>query len=163
MTGASSPSTPGRIGSNKVNEFRFQYARRSVNYSYSNAPGGSDVAVNMPGFAFFGREPFSYVQRVEQRWELLDNFSITKGTHNIKFGVDYNLIPLTANFTVNFGGIYDFGSLASITGTPGLNPSRPMARAFRNTWCRASAIRTWRSTTTPSGLFAQDSWRMTPG
>ena len=101
------------LGSNKVNEFRFQYARRSVNYSYSNSPGGSDVAVNMPGVAFFGREPFSYVQRVEQRWELLDNFSITKGTHNIKFGVDYNLIPLTADFTVNFGGIYDFGAVIS--------------------------------------------------
>ena len=38
------------IGNNKVNEFRFQYARRSVNYSYSNAPGGSDVAVNIPGY-----------------------------------------------------------------------------------------------------------------
>jgi len=62
------------------------------------------------------------VQRVEQRWEFLDNFSISKGTHNIKFGVDYNLIPLTANFTVNFGGIYDFGSISLAHGTPSLNP-----------------------------------------
>ena len=109
------------IGSNKVNEFRFQYARRSVNYSYSNAPGGSDVAVNMPGFAFFGREPFSYVQRVEQRWEFLDNFSIIKGTHNIKFGGDYNLIPLTADFTVNLAASTTSGAV-SIAGTPGLTP-----------------------------------------
>jgi hypothetical protein len=77
--------------------------------------------VNIPGYAFIGREPFSYVQRVEQRWEFLDNFSITKGTHNIKFGVDYNLIPLTANFTVNFGGVYNFGQVAVSSSAPPLN------------------------------------------
>ncbi|HZD33446.1 MAG TPA: carboxypeptidase regulatory-like domain-containing protein, partial [Candidatus Angelobacter sp.] len=109
------------LGSNKVNEFRFQYARRSLNYTYSDTQGGSDVAVNIPGYAYFGREPFSYVQRVEQRYQFIDNFSITKGTHNIKFGVDYNYIPSTADFTVNFGGIYDFGAI-DISGTPGLSP-----------------------------------------
>ena len=28
-------------------------------------PGGSDPAVNIPGFAYFGREPYSYIQRTE--------------------------------------------------------------------------------------------------
>src|SRR4029077_19943260 len=32
------------IGNNRVNEFRFQYARRGLSYFYSSAPGGSDVA-----------------------------------------------------------------------------------------------------------------------
>src|SRR5207237_2238868 len=40
------------IGNNKVNELRFQYARRGLQYFYSNAPGGSAVAVNIPGFGF---------------------------------------------------------------------------------------------------------------
>src|SRR5579862_2990187 len=35
------------IGPNKVNEFRFQYARRGLSYFYNTAiPGGSDPAVN---------------------------------------------------------------------------------------------------------------------
>ena len=50
------------IGNNKVNEFRFQYARRALDYTYSDAPGGSSVASNIPGYGFIGREPFSYVQ-----------------------------------------------------------------------------------------------------
>ncbi len=149
------------IGSNKVNEFRFQYARRSVNYSYSNAAGGSDVAVNMPGVAFFGREPFSYVQRVEQRWELLDNFSITKGTHNIKFGVDYNLIPLTANFTVNFGGIYDFGAV-SISGTPGLTPVQAYGAGIPQYLVQGVGNPHLAFHNNTLGVFVQDSWRMKP-
>ena len=38
------------LGNNKVNEFRFQYARRGLSYFYNTAiPGGSDPAVNIPG------------------------------------------------------------------------------------------------------------------
>src|SRR5436853_2564055 len=78
------------IGNDRVNEFRFQYARRGLLYSFSRDPRGGNVAVNIPGFAFFGREPFSYVKRTEQRYQVTDNFSWSKGTHNIKFGVDWN-------------------------------------------------------------------------
>src|SRR5436853_885640 len=78
------------IGNDRVNEFRFQYARRGLLYSLSRDPRGGNVAVNIPGFAFFGREPFSYVKRTEQRYQVTDNFSWSKGTHNIKFGVDWN-------------------------------------------------------------------------
>src|SRR5581483_2833400 len=58
------------LGPDKINEFRFQYARRGLLYSFSRGTGGSNVAVNIPGFAFFGREPFSYVNRVEQRYQV---------------------------------------------------------------------------------------------
>src|SRR5206468_11045247 len=47
------------IGNNKVNEFRFQFARRGLRYDFSKSPGGSNVAVNIAGYGFFGREPFS--------------------------------------------------------------------------------------------------------
>ena len=64
------------IGTNKVNEFRFQYARRGLSYFYNTKiPGGSDPAVNIPGFAYFGREPYSYIQRTETRYQFTDNFS----------------------------------------------------------------------------------------
>ena len=102
------------IGNNKVNEFRFQYARRGLSYFYNTKiPGGSDPAVNIPGFAYFGREPYSYIQRVEQRYQFTDNFSWTIGRHNMKFGGDLNYLPLTAIFTVNYGGVYDFGTFSA--------------------------------------------------
>src|SRR6266851_7869839 len=102
------------IGTNKVNDFRFQYARRGLSYFYNTAiPGGSDPAVNIPGFGNFGREPYSYIQRTEQRYQFSDNFSWTLGRHTTKLGGDLNIIPLAATFTVNYGGVYDFGSLTA--------------------------------------------------
>src|SRR5262249_50205878 len=69
------------IGNNKVNEFRFQYARRGLQYFYSSAiPGGSDPAVNITGFAYFGREPYSFIQRTENRYQFTDNFSWNLGS-----------------------------------------------------------------------------------
>src|SRR5262249_49181559 len=99
------------MGSNKINEARFQYARRGLLYNFSPDPKGGSVAVNIPGFAFFGREPFSYVRRTEQRYQYTDNVSWQLGRHSVKFGADVNHIPLKADFTVNFGGVYNFGEL----------------------------------------------------
>ena len=31
----------------------------------------------------------------------------------MKFGADFNYIPLTATFTVNYGGVYDFGAFSA--------------------------------------------------
>ncbi len=149
------------IGSNKVNEFRFQYARRALDYSYSDAPGGSDVAVNIPGYAFFGREPFSYVNRTEKRWETLDNLSITKGAHNIKVGVDNNYLPLTADFTVNFGGIYDFGGISLADGLPGLNPIQAYGVGIPQYLVQGVGNPHDSFSNDALGLFAQDSWRVT--
>jgi len=149
------------IGSNKVNEFMFQYARRSLNYSYSNAPDGSNVAVNIPGYAFIGREPFSYVQRVENRWETADYFSVTHGTHNFKFGVDNSYLPLTANFTVNFGGIYDFGGISLANGTPALSPIQAYGVGIPQYLVQGVGNPHDSFSNDALGLFAQDSWRMT--
>src|ERR1039458_721975 len=102
------------LGNSKVNELRFQYAKRGLSYFYNTTiPGGSDPAVNIPGFAYFGREPYSYIQRTEGRYQFTDNFSWTRGRHGMKFGVDFNYIPVTATFTVNYGGVYDFGALTA--------------------------------------------------
>jgi hypothetical protein len=118
------------IGNNKVNEFRFQYSRRGLIYNFANAtdaagrPTGSFAGINVPGYAYFGREPFSFVRRSEQRYQMTDNFSIAHGAHNFKFGADVNYLPLKADFTVNFGAVYNFGGLtASSLGFPSAVPS----------------------------------------
>ncbi|HEY3927530.1 MAG TPA: TonB-dependent receptor [Candidatus Koribacter sp.] len=151
------------LGNNKINEFRFQYARRGLLYNYaSEAPGGSDVAINIPGYAFFGREPFSFVRRTEQRYEGLDNFTWTAGKHTVKFGADVNFLPLRADFSVNFGGLYDFGSVTVVPGAPALNPVQAYGLGIPQDLVQGVGSDHDAFTNLPVGVFLQDSWRVTP-
>ena len=157
------------IGNNRINEFRFQYARRGLLYSFSRGSGGSDVGIQIPGFAFLGREPFSPVNRTEQRYQVTDNFSWSKGTHSIKFGVDGNFIPLRADFAVNFGGLYNFGtqSIFPVTLAPPPNTSFP---SFSGVQAYGAGIPSSfvqgvgnphdAFSNTTAGVFVQDSWRI---
>jgi len=151
------------IGNNKVNEFRFQYARRGLLYNYSSAPGGGDVAVDIPGYAFFGREPYSYIDRVEQRYQFTDNFSWTLGRHNTKFGVDFNYIPTTATFTVNYGGVYDFGALGLFPSPfPSFSPVQAYGLGIPQDFIQGIGNPTDSFTNKPLGVYWQDSWRVSP-
>jgi Carboxypeptidase regulatory-like domain len=161
------------IGNNKVNEFRFQYARRGLSYFYNTQiPGGSDPAVNIPGFAYFGREPYSYIQRTEQRYQFTDNFSWTVGRHNMKFGGDVNYLPLKAVFTVNYGGVYDFGSFSSSalgfvspipnTPFPDLSPVQSYGAGLPGDFIQGLGSPSDSFKNIPIGGFWQDSWRISP-
>jgi hypothetical protein len=167
------------IGTNKVNEFRFQYARRGLSYFYNTQiPGGSDPAVNIPGFAYFGREPYSYIQRAEQRYQFTDNFSWSVGRHNMKFGGDLNYLPLTATFTVNYGGVYDFGGLSaadvlpsavfnSLPGSiqqtlPGFSGVQAYGLGIPGDFVQGIGSPSDSFKNIPIGAFWQDSWRVSP-
>lgn len=158
------------LGNNKVNDFLFAYSRRGLLYNYSSAAGGGNVAVNIPGYAFFGREPFSYVNRTEQRYQLSDSLSWVKGNHNMKFGVDSNYLPLQADFTVNFGGIYNFGgvdlpgfpTIPGIPNFPGVSPIQAYGLGLPQNFIQGVGNPHDAFTNTELGGFIQDSWRMKP-
>jgi hypothetical protein len=101
------------------NEFRFQYARRGLHFGFSNLPGGSDIGVNIPGFAYFGREPYSTVDRIERRTEFTDHVTLIHGRHTFKMGGDVNVVQLRSGkaqiFQLDFGGDVNFGGLAAST------------------------------------------------
>jgi hypothetical protein len=162
------------IGNNRVNEFRFQYARRGLSYFYNTStPDGGDIAVDVTGFAYFGREPYSYVKRTEDRYQFTDNFSWTMGAHNTKFGVDFNYVPLKATFTVNYGGVYSFSDLpVSLLGFPstiagvGTVPGFSAVQAYGLGIPEASTQGLGNPkdsfSNKPLGLFWQDAWRVRP-
>jgi hypothetical protein len=151
------------IGNNKVNEFRFQYARRGLSYFYNTKiPGGSDPAVNIPGFAYFGREPYSYIQRTENRYQFTDNVSWTMGKHGTKFGVDFNYIPTKATFTVNYGGVYDFGTQSLFPGLPVFSPVQAYGLGMPGDFIQGLGSPSDSFPNKPLGVFWQDSWRVRP-
>jgi hypothetical protein len=163
------------IGNNKVNEFRFQFARRGLSYFYNKAiPAGSDPAVNIPGFGYFGREPYSYIQRTEKRYQFTDNFSWGVGRHSLKFGADFNYLPLKAIFTVNYGGVYDFGtfSVSSLFANPApgtgfpdfpdLSPIQAYGAGLPGDYIQGLGNPSDSFNNIPIGVFWQDSWRINP-
>ncbi len=170
------------MGMNKVNEFRFQYARRGLLYTFSRQgdsppplpgdsgtnPDGGQVAINIPGFAFFGREPFSFADRTEQRYQFADNFSWLKGNHNVKFGVDLNHIPVEADFTVNFGALFNFGDLGATSlspafaGFPSFSPVQAYGLGIPTVFVQQVGDPHYAESLTTLGLFLQDSWRIKP-
>jgi hypothetical protein len=155
------------IGNNKVNEFRFQYARRGLAYFYNtHTPQGADPAVNIPGYAYFGREPYSYIQRTEQRYQFTNNFSWTMGHHDTKFGVDFNYIPINAIFTVNYGGVVDIGSLSAsdlgLNFGPGLSPVQAYGAGIPADVIQGLGSPSDSFHNIAVGAFWQDSWRVNP-
>jgi hypothetical protein len=161
------------IGTNKVNEFRYQYSRRGLSYTYSNSKGGDAVGMQIAGAAILGREPFSYVNRVEQRNQFTDVFSWTKGKHSVKWGGDVNYLPLKADFTVNFGGLYNFGGISSATifgsnpltaplaAAPGMSSVQAYGFGLPQNFIQGVGNPHDEFSNTAMGFFIQDSWRMT--
>jgi carboxypeptidase family protein/TonB-dependent receptor-like protein len=170
------------VSDKAFNQFRFQFARRGLHFGFSQLPGGDQIAVNIPGFAYFGREPFSPVNRIERRWEFTDNVSLIRGKHTFKMGGDYNLIQLRSSkaqiFELNFGGIANFGgdpiSVASggnipnsVTVGPGQTISLPGTNAAQmyglglpTTYIQGIGQSKQPFDNTPIGFFFQDSWHV---
>jgi Carboxypeptidase regulatory-like domain/TonB dependent receptor-like, beta-barrel len=148
------------------NEFRFQYARRGIHFGFSDLPGGSNIGVNIPGFGYFGREPFSPVDRIERRSEFSDNVSITHGRHTFKFGVDANLIQLRSNkqqiFQLDFGGDVNFGGISLFgAGLPAVTGPQAYGLGLPQTYIQGIGQSNQPFDNLPFGFFAQDTWRAT--
>jgi hypothetical protein len=161
------------------NEFRFQFARRGLHFGYSPAEGGSDIGVNIPGYAYFGREPYSTVDRIERRYQFADNGTITRGHHTFKVGVDFTLLQLRSSkqqiFELDFGGVVDFGGLATSTfglpnsvtlpsGTvalPGATTLQAYGFGIPTDYIQGIGTSNEPFDDIPIGFFVQDSWRVT--
>ncbi|HEY2382452.1 MAG TPA: carboxypeptidase regulatory-like domain-containing protein [Terriglobia bacterium] len=91
----------------KVNEFRFQFASRMYNVLPQDA-FGPEITIN--GVAELGRDFFLPSNRTEERWQWLDNLTLVEGRHEIKFGVDFDYIPLQTTTEVFLGGRFIFGT-----------------------------------------------------
>ncbi|MGH9712353.1 MAG: TonB-dependent receptor domain-containing protein [Candidatus Acidiferrales bacterium] len=158
------------IRDNLFNEFRFQVARRGLHYGFSSLFGGDFPADNVAGAAFLGREPFSTEDRTERRFQWTDNITWTKGRHTLKFGVDTNLIQLRSGasqvFTLNYGGVFDFGSLSadslspSFAGLPGFSAVQAYGLGIPTVYFQGVGQSRRLFDNKTVGVFAQDSWKI---
>jgi hypothetical protein len=153
------------VSDRAFNEFRFQFARRGLHFGFSQLPGGSDIGVNIPGFAYFGREPYSTVDRIERRSEFTDNVTITRGNHTFKFGGDYNLIQLRSSkaqiFELDFGGDVNFGPLSPFgANLPSTTGAQSYGLGIPTSYIQGIGNSNQPFDNVPISIFAQDSWRV---
>src|SRR6202040_484918 len=164
------------VSNTAFNEFRAQFARRGLHFGFSQLPGGSNIGVNIPGYAYFGREPYSTVDRIERRTEFTDQVTIIRGKHTFKFGGDYNLVQLRSSkaqiFELDFGGDVNFGGLAASTfGFPNVVPGTGIALpgttglqsyglGIPTTYIQGIGNSNQPFDNIPIGFFGQDSWKV---
>jgi outer membrane receptor protein involved in Fe transport len=156
------------LGNNKVNELRFQFARHPVLFSNSSSPGGDGVAVNIPGFAYFGKTPFSVVDRIEDQSQLQDNFTYTHGGHTFKVGVDLRYIPINLKQGQLYGGgDYTFAGLNAtdvspeLAGLPGFSAIQAYGLGIPQSFAQGIGQTVFKYDLKTLGAFLQDSWRIT--
>jgi hypothetical protein len=158
----------GAISPVAANDFRFNYSSTDASSSYYlDSFGGAVPLVTLPfpspftadtALFSFGVSTLGYnngtltagdgVHNQQRQLNILDSVSVQKGTHSLKFGVDYR--RLSPHF---FSSAYRQGSFfqniaSAETGTPEYNDvfsGLPLTFLFRNL-----------------GLFAQDTWHIVP-
>ena len=121
--------------------------------------------VAMGTLGTFGARNFLPTTQDDKRWQLSDALSLTRGTHTIKLGVDYNRITAAQLF-----GFNQFGSFSIATNNIAdileiLSVGGAIANRFDSPLVTYS--RQLGNLTASMGMhqfagFAQDSWRVTP-
>jgi hypothetical protein len=162
------------VSGKTFNEFRTQIARRGIHFGFSQLPGGDLIAVNIPGTGYFGREPYSPVDRIERRFEFTDHVSLVRGNHTFKIGGDYNLIQLRSKkaqiFQLDFGGVANFGGVAASTfgfpnsiagiSLPGTTGLQSYGLGIPTTYIQGIGNSNQPFENIPIAFFLQDSWRV---
>ena len=161
-----------------LSEFRFQFARRGVGLTTNS----TRAAVEIPGIASIGLEPFAPVYRTEKRWQFTENVTHIRSGHTYKMGVDFNHLPVEASFPLNQGAVYYFPAalavdnpliVAAVTpavaaawrasGAPPFNSAQAYGFGFPESFVQQFGgleRTTSRYDNTTLGWFVQDSWKL---
>ena len=155
------------LSPSSVNEARVQFSRHPIRFANNPADGGDQTAVNIPGFAYFGKTPFSVVDRIEDQTQFQDNFTKIVGQHTAKVGIDlrYVAINLTQGQLYG-GGDYTFAGLnatdvsPALAGLPGFSAVQAYGLGLPQSFAQGIGITGDKYDLEVLGAFAQDSWRL---
>jgi len=153
-----------------VNEGYFNFGRRKASFD-SQVPS---VALQIAGTGFIGSNPFSPVNRTENRYQIRDNITWATGTHIIKFGGDVSWIKGAARFDLNFPGLFNFSSQSASAFLPGcdsvalpqaqrcpaLTPIQTYGLGFPGVWIQGFGDPNSTLKNTPVAFFGQDTWKI---
>lgn len=140
------------LSSTHLNELRFQFSRE-VRPLVKLGTGPEVVITNIgtygaPPAGSWGNEGFA---STDNRYQLVENFSIVSGAHTFKFGADYQRIAGWADYNQNAGGVFTFNNLTDFANhTPDLYSQFTGSGSINLTIQEIAG-------------YAQDEWRILPG
>jgi TonB-dependent receptor-like protein len=137
-----------------LNEFRFQASQRYNNSDTQNySPIGTPAIARPSGN--FGKAVNQPQGRTEKRYQFVDNFSVTRSQHDMKFGTDISIIRGTSYFPRTNDGSFVFAT------------DRPFDALDLTTYPTQYTVEHFNPNfILPNELyafFAQDQWRMHGG
>ena len=163
------------FSANLLNDFRFAFSRtkygantdNSYPLSVSFVPGRALGGVSVSGLPLLGNNLIYPINSTDNVFEFIDNVSLQKGNHSLKFGTDDKRVQMNGIFDLYTNGEYVFADLSAfgvpattsnpafedfLTGIPevylGTNPALADSnRGFRQTYL---------------GFYAMDDWKATP-
>lgn len=120
-------------------------------------PSTGPVVISVASAAVGAAAAYPRTQPSEQRFQISDNFSLTKGSHSVKVGVDFSTTQDYINQLYNGAGSYTYSTLTAFAqdfsgNTSGLRNYSSFSQAFGN------PIQDFR--TTEVNLYAQDTWKL---
>lgn len=92
-----------------LNELRFQFSRRRIEWDTTNYSPLGAPAINRPS-GNFGKASNMPQGRREERYQFIENFSYSRGQHDFKTGFDVSLIQVRSFFFNNVDGTFRFGT-----------------------------------------------------
>jgi hypothetical protein len=135
------------LSTKSLNEFRFQFSwDNQNNVANSDQP---QVAISnvISGFGRATTEP-RYTK--EKRVQFMDNYSLTRGRHEIRTGLDFSILKIENFFPGTFGGSFSFSSITNYV----RNLPTSYAQNFGDPYTHPNANQ--------YGAYVQDNWRALP-
>lgn len=145
---------------NMVNEAYFNFGRRKATFD-SQVPS---VAHQIAGTGFIGSNPFSPVNRTEDRFQIRDNMTWAANKHLVKYGVDFNWINIKAKFELNFPALFNFSQqscsslIAGCTG-PAFTAIQTYGLGFPSVFIQGFGNPNSQIKNKPVAFFVQDTWK----
>ena len=157
--GQSTARRPGLsvVTSNAVNELRFGWFKDRL-----SDPGASDLYpatgplyITLAGSTIGGAQAYPRTYPSENRYQMVENYTWTKGAHSVKFGADFQTTQDWTNQLFNGDGAYCYEPAKLREGLQW--PRRP-----RNytTFSQAIGNPIKNLRTTDINLYVQDTWKL---
>ncbi len=149
------------VSGNALNDLRFGWFKDRLSDPAASQlwPSTGPLYITVASATVGAAEAYPRTYPSEQRFQIVENFSLTKGAHSLKFGADFSTTEDWMNQLFNYAGAYSYSTLTAFaqdfTGNAaGLRDYTSFSQEFGNP---IQDIRT-----TEINLYAQDTWKVTP-